>query len=55
MTILAKHAAYRHAYDAFLAHGVDPLNVRFDGVLSPTEGVLNGQRTILLAPTTTWA
>jgi 8-amino-7-oxononanoate synthase len=48
MTILAKHAAYRHAYDAFLAHGVDPLNVRFDGVLSPTEGVLNGQRTILL-------
>ena len=48
MTILAKHAAFRHAYDAFLAHGVDPLNVRFDGVLSPTEGVLNGQRTILL-------
>ena len=48
MTILAKHAAYRHAYDAFLSHGVDPLNVRFDGVLSPTEGVLNGQRTILL-------
>ena len=48
MTILAKHAAYRHAYDAFLAHGVDPLNVRFDSVTSPTEGVLNGQPTILL-------
>jgi 8-amino-7-oxononanoate synthase len=48
MTILAKHAAYRHAYDAMLAHGVDPLHVRFDSVLSPTEGVLNGQRTILL-------
>ena len=48
MTILAKHAAYRHAYDALLAQGVDPLNVRFDSVLSPTEGVLNGQRTLLL-------
>jgi len=48
MTILAKHAAYRQAYDALLAHGVDPLNVQFDSVLSPTEGILNGQRTILL-------
>jgi 8-amino-7-oxononanoate synthase len=48
MTILAKHAGYRQAYDAMLAHGVDPLNVRFDEVLSPTEGILNGQRTILL-------
>lgn len=48
MTILAKHAGYRHAYDAMLAHGVDPLNVRFDAVLSPTEGMLNGRRTILL-------
>ena len=48
MTILAKHAGYRQAYDALLAHGVDPLNVRFDSVLSPTEGMLNGQRTILL-------
>ena len=48
MTILAKHAAYRQAYDALLSHGVDPLNVRFDAVLSPTEGMWNGQRTILL-------
>jgi 8-amino-7-oxononanoate synthase len=48
MTILAKHAGYRQAYDALLAHGVDPLNVRFDSVLSPTEGMLNGRRTILL-------
>ncbi len=48
MTILAKHAAYRLAYDALLAHGVDPLNVRFDSILSPTEGVLNGTKTILL-------
>jgi 8-amino-7-oxononanoate synthase len=48
MTILAKHAAYRQAYDALLAHGVDPLHVRFDSVLSPTEALLNGRRTILL-------
>ncbi len=48
MTILQKHSAYRHAYDALLEHGVDPLNVRFDSVLSPTEGMLDGRRTILL-------
>jgi 8-amino-7-oxononanoate synthase len=48
MTILKKHAATRHAYDTLLKHGVDPLNVRFDSVLSPTEGMLNGRRTILL-------
>src|SRR5579863_4368364 len=45
MTILAKHAAQRLVYDALHAHGVD---VRFDSVLSPTEGMLNGRRTILL-------
>jgi 8-amino-7-oxononanoate synthase len=48
MSILAKHAAYKTAYDALRAHGVDPLNVRFEHVLSPTEGILNGRRTILL-------
>jgi 8-amino-7-oxononanoate synthase len=48
MTLLAKHAGYRQAYDAMLALGVDPLHVRFDSVISPTEGMLNGQRTILL-------
>ena len=48
MTILAKHSAYRVAYDALREHGVDPLNVRFDSVISPTEGMLNGRRTILL-------
>lgn len=45
MTILAKHAAQRLVYDALHAHGVD---VQFDCVLSPTEGMLNGRRTILL-------
>jgi len=48
MTILAKHNAYKLAYDALREHGVDPLNVRFDSVLSPTEGILNGKRTILI-------
>ncbi len=48
MTILAKHAAYKNAYDALREHGVDPFNVRFDSVLSPTEGMLDGRRTILL-------
>lgn len=47
MTIFAKHAAYKAARDALKAHG-DPLNVRFDRVMSPTEGVLNGRHTILL-------
>jgi 8-amino-7-oxononanoate synthase len=45
MTILAKHSASKLAYDSLHAHGVD---VRFDDILSPTEGMLNGRRTILL-------
>jgi 8-amino-7-oxononanoate synthase len=48
MTIFAKHGAYKQAYDTLRESGVDPLNVRFDAVLSPTEGVLGGKRTILL-------
>jgi 8-amino-7-oxononanoate synthase len=48
MTILAKHGAIKQAYDTLRESGVDPLNVRFDAVLSPTEGVLAGKRTILL-------
>ncbi len=45
MTILAKHAAAKLAYDTLHAHGVD---VRFDDILSPTEALLGGRRTILL-------
>lgn len=48
MTILAKYASFKLAYDALRGHGVDPFNVRFDSVLSPTEGILNGRRMILL-------
>ncbi|HEY5288868.1 MAG TPA: pyridoxal phosphate-dependent aminotransferase family protein [Caulobacteraceae bacterium] len=45
MTILAKHAAQRLVYETLHSHGVD---VQFDSVLSPTEGMLDGRRTILL-------
>jgi 8-amino-7-oxononanoate synthase len=45
MTILAKHAAQRVVYEELHSHGVD---VQFDSVLSPTEGMLNGRKTILL-------
>ncbi|HWA59902.1 MAG TPA: aminotransferase class I/II-fold pyridoxal phosphate-dependent enzyme [Caulobacteraceae bacterium] len=48
MAILGHHATYKAAYDAVRALGIDPLNVRFDSVLSPTEGVLAGRKTILL-------
>jgi 8-amino-7-oxononanoate synthase len=48
MTILAKHGAYKQAYDVLRESGVDPLNVRFDAVVSPTEGVIDGRRMILL-------
>ena len=48
MTILAKFAPLKEAYDALRAQGVDPFSVKFDNILSPTEGVLNGRKTILL-------
>jgi 8-amino-7-oxononanoate synthase len=48
MSIFAKYGAYKQAYDVLRASGVDPLNVRFDAVLSPTEGVIDGRKMILL-------
>ncbi|MEO8926515.1 MAG: aminotransferase class I/II-fold pyridoxal phosphate-dependent enzyme [Caulobacteraceae bacterium] len=48
MTILAKHAGLKQAYDALCESGVDPAHMRFDAILSPTEGVLDGRRTILM-------
>lgn len=48
MTILAKHGMYKAAYDAVKSMGIEPLSVRFDDVLSPTEGILAGKHTILL-------
>jgi 8-amino-7-oxononanoate synthase len=48
MGLFDKHLAYRDAYNAIRQAGADPFSVRFDAVTSPTEGVINGKRTILL-------
>jgi 8-amino-7-oxononanoate synthase len=48
MTILAKFAPLKEAYDLLRAQGADPFSLKFDEILSPTEGMLNGRRTILL-------
>ena len=48
MSILAKYAGTKAAFESLQAAGANPFDVMFDTVLSPTEGVLNGQRTILL-------
>ena len=48
MSILAKYASMKGALDELRVHGANPFDVKFDSVLSPTEGVLDGQRTILL-------
>lgn len=48
MGLFDKHLAYRDAYQAIRNAGADPFNVRFDSVVSPTEGVINGRPTILL-------
>lgn len=48
MSILSKFAPLKEAYDSLRAAGADPFTLRFDEILSPTEGMLNGKRTILL-------
>lgn len=48
MALLDRHAASRDAYQALREAAADPFGVRFDAVLSPTEGVVEGRRTILL-------
>lgn len=48
MGLFDKHLAYRDAYQAIRQVGADPFNVRFDAVVSPTEGVIDGRPTILL-------
>jgi 8-amino-7-oxononanoate synthase len=46
--LLDKHLTHIRAYSSIREHGVDPFNVRFEAVLSPTEALLNGKRVILL-------
>jgi 8-amino-7-oxononanoate synthase len=48
MGLLDKHLGYRAPLDAIRSVGADPSNVRFDAVLSPTEGMLDGKKVILL-------
>jgi len=48
MGLLDKHKAYSQAYQTIRDAGADPFNVRFEAVLSPTEGIVNGRRTVLL-------
>jgi 8-amino-7-oxononanoate synthase len=48
MGLLDKHLGYRAPLDGIRAAGADPSSVRFDAVLSPTEGVLDGKQVILL-------
>ncbi|MCC7266581.1 MAG: pyridoxal phosphate-dependent aminotransferase family protein [Caulobacteraceae bacterium] len=48
MGLLDKHLAYSQAYGQIRDAGADPFSVRFEQVLSPTEGLLNGRKVILL-------
>ena len=48
MSILAKYASMKGALDGLRQAGQNPFDVKFDSVLSPTEGELDGRRTILL-------
>ncbi len=48
MGLLDRHTSQRDAYMAIRQADADPFGVRFDSVRSPTEGVVEGRRTILL-------
>ncbi len=48
MGLLDRHRGYKEAYDSIRASGADPFNVRFDEMLSPTEGCMGGRRVIIL-------
>jgi 8-amino-7-oxononanoate synthase len=48
MGLLDKHLTQSEAYDGIRKMGADPFGVRFDAVLSPTEGEIDGRRVILL-------
>lgn len=48
MGILDKFKDLRGAYDDVKSAGSDPFSVRFDKILSPTEGIVAGKKTILL-------
>ena len=47
MSLLAHLAPLRESYDRLTAIGHDPFGIRFDAILSPTEGVLGGRPVML--------
>lgn len=48
MSILSKFAPLRQTYEQLRAVGQNPFEMVFDAMLSPTEGLYQGRRTILL-------
>ena len=48
MGLLDRHSGYRDAYGQIRAAGADPFAIRFDEIVSPTEGRLGGRRVIIL-------
>lgn len=48
MSILTRLATLKDAYAHVRAAGADPFDIRFDAILSPTEGLLQGRRMLLL-------
>ena len=48
MGLLDRHRSFRDAYDQIRAVGADPFNVRFDEMLSPTEGRMGQRRVIIM-------
>lgn len=48
MSLLSHLAPLRKAYDRLIQAGGDPFDVRFDAIVSPTDGVLRGRRVLLL-------
>ncbi len=48
MGLLDRHRGFRDAYDQIRAVGADPFNVRFDEMLSPTEGRMGARRVIIM-------
>ncbi|MBC7906332.1 MAG: pyridoxal phosphate-dependent aminotransferase family protein [Rhodospirillaceae bacterium] len=48
MSLLSHLSPLRDAYHRLTQAGGDPFDVNFDAILSPTEGVLNGSRMLLL-------
>lgn len=47
MSLFDRFAPLMHAHDAIKTSGVDPFGVRMDRVLSPTEAIVKGRRTLL--------